>query len=390
MRLLQRHRPLPATRWARVAAAVLCITFAAGGTEEVVAKDTWQPLLSKPLPDPYVFQDEGFCYITGTAMHGFRGPTLTRDAMKPFELSIDYGDLGGPFQHWGFKFYRDTEGAYHGYATVHFGHFHTAVAHYLPQPGRVWKPGQPITAWKVDKVLVGDREGKSGFAYDVEIEHDEDGRLWLIHNYSAALGQNVHIRAQRMIDPATPDPELPPRDILVPEGYGSEDRNPGFIQITEGTNLARVQGKWVLLYSVGDFALYDGRSNYKLGVAYSGTLIPPPGRMYQKVIIDDPENHWRSEGKGGREVCYLLQSQVREWPNYCEDFVRGPGLGNLVMADGKTWLVFHGYQPGTDNPGAHERHVWKLPLQVDITPAAPMQHWLRAVLPDAAARNAGE
>jgi len=184
-----------------------------------------------------------------------------------------------------------------------------------------------------------------------------------------------------MLDCTTPDPSFEPRVILSPEGYRSEDRNPGFIQLTEATNIARVQGTYVLLYSVGDFVLYDDHSNYKLGVATSDVLIPPEGQSYAKVLLPDPDNLWGNEGKQGQEICYVLQSEKPAWPNYCADSVVGPGLGNIVEVEGRYWLIFHGYLPGEQWADASARQTWKLPLDIDIRPDRSRRDWIKALLP---------
>jgi hypothetical protein len=355
----------------------------------VVRGDAWAPLLGRPLPDPYVFGDEGYYYITGTAPYGYCGTKLDPEVLQPFAIAIDFGDLGGPYQHWGFKYYRHADGAYHAYATVHFGGFVTAVAHLTPGAGAAWRPGAPITAWRVDRLLVGDRHGERGLAYDAEFLRDTDGQFYLLYNFSEARHSDVHIMAQRMLDPATPDPSFRPRRILSPEGYRSEDRNPGYIQIVEATNVARVQGTHVLLYSVGDFMLHEGRSNYKLGVAFSDTLIPPEGEAYAKALAPDRAGVWGPQDKGGQEVCYLLQSQHAAWRNYCAGQVIGPGLGNIVEADGQHWLVFHGYRPGEREDGPHERYAWKLPLRIEVRPGTPRCEWIRPVLPGAAGTARG-
>jgi hypothetical protein len=176
-----------------------------------------------------------------------------------------------------------------------------------------------------------------------------------------------------MLDPATIDPDFEPRAILSPEGLRSEHRNPGYIQILEATHIHRIGGKYVLLYSAGDFD--DG--NYKIGVAYSDTLIPPEGQTYQKALIADPGGVWGNPERED-EVCYLLQSQTPAWPNYCGHLVNGPGIGNLVeKPDGGYDLIFHGRMPGLRRLHGQGRYVWRMPLEVDIRDDRPMHEWIR-------------
>jgi len=250
-----------------------------------------------------------------------------------------------------------------------------------PADGQTWAAGQPITQWHIDKLLVGDPEGKSGLAYDQNMVRDDDGQLYLLYNFAEARHHDVHIMAQRMLDPVTPDPSFAARKILSPEGFRSEDRNPDYIQIVEATNIAKVQDQYVLLYSVGDFALQDGTSNYKLGIAFSDTLVPSEGSTYRKIEIPDPGNIWGNENMGGVEIGYLLQSEQPSWPNYSAEFVVGPGLGNILHLDGQYWLVFHGYRPDDHNVSANMRYTWKMPLDIDVRGDRPMQEWIRPIWP---------
>ncbi len=336
-----------------------------------------QPVLDDPLPDPYVFRLDGEWAIFGTSGIFFHGPALQPVAMKRDALQLSYDNPADQPQSgiWGFVPYRDKSGAWHGYATLHYGGFRTVVAHFLPAAGERWLPGRPISRWRFDKVLVGDAASGKTSAYESKIVTDEGGRLYLVYSASAAHGKDVHIWAQRLLGPGTLDPSWPPRALLNPDGYRSEDRNPGYIQIVEGASIAKVGSTYVLLYSVGDFAL----NNYKLGVAYSDTLIPPPGQTYRKVLIPDPQNIWKNTGKTN-EICYLLQSEQPGWPNYCRPLVSGPGLGNLVTEDGSDWLVFHAYKPDAEPHNPQQRYVWKLPLKMTLDRLRPMEDWLRPEL----------
>ena len=180
--------------------------------------------------------------------------------------------------------------------------------------------------------------------------------------------------ARRMLDPSHLDPAFPEQVLLAPEGYRSEDRNPGFIQLVEAASISRIGEEWVMLYSVGDFS----ERNYKLGVAYSDTLIPPPGETYRKVLIPDEKDLWKS-GKG-KEICYLLQSEHEDWPNYCGDRVIGPGSGCIVLSERRPHLVFHGYDPEEFKRGRAERRLWSVALDIAIGRARPVEDWIRPVL----------
>jgi hypothetical protein len=294
--------------------------------------------------------------------------------MKREELQLFYDDPAArPAQGiWGFVPYQHRDGSWHGYATLHYGGFRTAIAHFLPEAGAIWRTGEPIARWRFDKILVGDLAAGKATAYESKMVTDETGALYLICSASSAAGRNVHILAQRMLDPGRIDPRWAPRPLLDPEGYRSEDRNPGYIQIVEGANVTKIGSKYVLLYSVGDFSL----NNYKLGVAYSDRLVPSPGRTYRKVLIPDAGNVWGNAGRTN-EVCYLLQSEQSDWPNYCRELVSGPGLGNIVAIGRDYWLVFHGYKAGDKDHDARNRYVWALRLKVNMDERRPMQEWIR-------------
>jgi len=342
-----------------------------------------EPLLSGPLPDPHVFHDGDQYYIFGTGTHFYHGAALEPEAMVRDELELDFREEGGPYQIWAFKPYVHSDGSHHAYVTIHYGFFVTAVAHFVPQDGETWEPGHPVRRWRLNRVLVGDRSGEGPMAYDPKALRDDHGRLYLFYAYSKQRHSDVQLYAQAMIDPGTPDTAAAPRLVLAPEGYRSEDRNPGFIQLVEAANIVRWDDTYLLLYSVGDFALREGEpSNYKIGLAYSDQLIPPSGQTYRKILLPDPENLWDNDSRDD-EVGYLLQSQHATWPNYCRDWVQGPGVGNIVRLDDGPWLVFHGYRPDAEHAGADQRYVWKAPLDIAIDRDRAPQDWVRVRLPEA-------
>ena len=150
------------------------------------------------------------------------------------------------------------------------------MAHFLPEAGSVWKAGKPIAQWRFDRILVGNPAAGKTTAYESKIISD-DGRLYLV--YSASRH-----RKRTYLSWST---GCSIRAIWYRHGNPCAARagrlslggpKPGYIQIVEGTNFAKIGSKFILLYSVGDFAL----NNYKLGVAYSDRLIPPPGQTYRK------------------------------------------------------------------------------------------------------------
>jgi hypothetical protein len=326
-----------------------------------------------PCPDPYAYHDGVNWYIFGTgAEHYFlQGKALAPSEMRKVPFHLDYVDFTHPVAHiWGFSIYRHRDGSYHAYATLHLGHFRTVVGHFVPRVGESWSPGRPITRWRLDRVLVGDVERKDWYAYDAKVVADEGGALYLI--YVTRRGRDNHIMAQRLAAPDRVDLDEPPHTLLEPSGLRSEDRiEPGSMQLVEGPNIIRRQGQAILLYSVGDYHL----ASYKLGVAYSDRLIPPDGKRYRKVLRKDEHKVW-GEQPSPLEVVYVLQSQKKDWPNYCGELVVGPGVGSVILLDDGPWLLFHGYRPTDARRRPEDRFVFKLPLRIDIRGQAPSPDWL--------------
>jgi hypothetical protein len=333
-------------------------------------------LVSKvPLPDPQVLQIEGEWFVFGTGAKPFflRGDALAPDRMRSEELHLDFGDWPhAVHQVWGFTVYVHDDGAFHAYGTLHLGDFRTVVAHFAPAEGEKWAKGRPITKWKMTNVLLGDVAARQWNCYESKVVREGDGPLYLVHCANVSPTRN-EIRAQRMRGPAEIDRRFEAQTLLRPDGYRSEDRNaPGGLQLVEGASFSKVGGKWVLLYSVGDYA----QATYKLGVAYSDRLIPAPGEFYAKVLIPDPRRIWGNEGRAD-EIGYLLQSAQPDWPNFCGRDVAGPGLGSIVSDKAGSRLVFHGYKADDARRDPADRFVWQVPLRIAISDDKPMSEWIR-------------
>ena len=373
----------------RAAVHIVCLVgLLVGGLAVRSMCDDWRPVLPGALGDPEIYREDGYWYVYGTGWPCYVGTALSPNKMKRVDQQLDFGELGGPYEVWRFTVCKHTDGTYHAYVTIHYGGYRTGLAHLVPAEGQVWKPGEPVTKWVLaSEIVCGPDPNASSAGYDLEAVRDEDGTIYLLYVGGVPGRQGGRIMAQRMLDPYQVDRSFTPRPIMSPEGYRSEDRNPGYIQLVEGPRIAKMGGKYVLTYSVGDFRDYEGvPNNYKIGVAYSDVLIPPPGEEYRKPLIVDPDNVWgnmRWEGvREQAEVCYLMQSEVGSWPNYCAEWVRGPGHGSVVTVDGRPRLFFHGYPVGdAKREYASARWDWTLPLVVDIDEAKPMAEWLRVVLP---------
>ena len=330
-----------------------------------------------PLPDPYVIHDGADWYIFGTGAETFflQGKSLNPSDMRRVALELDYSGFSTPVRHiWGFIVYRHRDGTHHGYGTLHVGDFHTVIAHFRPKEGETWSPGKPITKWSFDRVMIGDVSRGDWNYYETKVVSDGDGTLYLV--FVAREGRNNVIVARRLRRPDAIDPRDPPHVLLRPAGRRSEDRDdPRGMQLVEGTSIFRFKGVYILLYSVGAF----DKTNYKLGVAFSNTLIPPAGQTYTKVTMPDVRNVWGNP-RPVDEIVYLMQSQRSDWPNYSGSMVVGPGLGSIVNYEGRLWLVFHGYKPDDSQRNPANRYVWRVPLGIEIRGRVPTAQWVRVKL----------
>jgi hypothetical protein len=330
--------------------------------------------------DPFVMPVGEDYFLFGTSSRCAHTRLFTPEDTTVMHLELDLAgeEQRGAYQVWSFRPYRHTDGSYHGYGSLHYGQFRTVVGHFSPAPGEVWTDSRPILRWRLDRILAGSLDAGQ-YAYDSNLVADEDGTLYLIYNAAfpeTGLAGGISILAQRMLDPATPDPAFAARALLSPQGLRSEDRNPGGMQLVEGVQLYHIQDQWVLLYSVGDF----DDANYKLGAAFSDTLLPPPGQTYRKILAPDPANVWGNPAPGD-EIRYLLQTEHPEWPNYCGEVINGPGIGNLVeVAPGSWILVFHARRPGVTRLHGQGRYVWKVPVRVNLAPETPLEERLVPLL----------
>ncbi len=195
-----------------VASLLLIVTLFSTNSPCPAQAAAWEPILDRPLADPFVYREGDYWYIFGTTPFGygkryaFAGKELSAEKMKRFEFHIDIGNPWRHFQVWGFKVYRHTDGTYHGYGAIHWGHYITEVVHFVPKPGQTWQPGKAIAEWKLDKKLVPYRGKRHPISYDQNLIRDTDGQLYLI--YAATVPrpdegrvQDIHIMARRMPDP---------------------------------------------------------------------------------------------------------------------------------------------------------------------------------------------
>jgi hypothetical protein len=331
--------------------------------------------------DPYVLKQDDAWYITSTYLVGrpmYMFKTTDWKTKTRLSLSIDLNQdyLRSHFNNntitpqgiWGFVPYRQPSGRWHAYGSVSIGGFNTFICHFKPLTSD-W----PITQWRLDKVLLGDLTSSP---YETKVYTDETGG-YLFYVDRLPDGNN-HVMVRKLRAPDEIDPAFQPRPVLSPEGLASEFRNGSAgMQLCEGTNITKLATKdgpkYVMLYAVGDFA----QNNYKLGVAYSNSLVPPIGKYYDKPKARDPAGIWGHPETPG-EIVYLLQSEKQNWPNFCASQVSGPGLGNLVSYLGACHLVFHAHDPGQTSGGGQGRWIWRCPIILSFK--KPMTEWLKPVL----------
>ncbi len=231
------------------------------------------------------------------------------------------------------------------------------------------------TAWVADTVLVGSLGQPAKANYDGKFFED-GGTLYLL--YSRRLSENpAHdgVVAQEMLS-ATQLASSPPITMLQPEvnngGFSAELFHPtdpsDQFKLVETGNVTKIAGKYVMAYSTGAF----NRSNYKAGVAWSDTFLPPAGKTYRKVVQYDPAGIWGQPGHF--EPLYLLQSQQTAWPNDVVAQVVAPGVPSIVKdGDGGYVLYFAGFAPSdatadptTGNFNASLRRPFYLRLNVIV------------------------
>ncbi len=297
-------------------------------------------------------------------------------------ITVDAGALRGPIAASGatltnfqnIDLFQDDAGGWHAAVTIgvhspaHPGHW-TVVAHAHPTQAAV--AGSAPSAWSADTVLAGSFTDPVEGNYDAKYVED-DGRLYLLYVTNAvpppALRNTIVI--QSMLSPT--QPASAPVTLLAPgDRYGpleSEFYAQTQAKLVEAPYIAKIGGKYALLYSTGAY-LTPG---YKAAVAWSDTLLPAGGAHYRKVLAPDPLGIWGAADRP--EVHYLVQSQTPRWPNFAGGQVIGPGVAAAVQGSGGAWwMFFNGFAPG-DMPigrsgqadGSHRR-----PFAVRLQTAVP-------------------
>ncbi len=270
------------------------------------------------------------------------------------------------------------------------GHWHAVLAIGVISPGqsRYWtvlvhahpteiglKDTVPL-AWSADTVLSGSFSTRVDGNYDGKYFED-GGKLYLLYvkNFVPVPALRNGIVIQPMQSPTQPGSEAPTTLLLPGDRFGplnSEWYGTTPAKLVEAPYIARIGGKYALIYSTGAYQ----QVGYKAGVAWSDTLMPEPGGRYRKVLQPDPQDLW-GEPPGRPEVRYLAQSQRPRWPNFTGGQVISPGVASAVQGPaGVWWLYFAGFNPDDRpllSPGvanAQFRRPYFLRLLTAVPPGA--------------------
>jgi hypothetical protein len=249
----------------------------------------------------------------------------------------------------------------------------TVIVHASPVGGTT---DEVPTSWIADTLLVGSYDTSNPANYCGKYV-ENGGQLYLTYSDRLSPEPNATngIVAQPMIsatEPAGTDPTVlihpEPGDGLKSELFFGLTQPPNF-RITETGNVVRIGDIYVMTYSAGAF----DRDTYKTGLAFSDTLLPVPGSIYQKLFQVDSDGVWGSPG--ATEVRYLLQAQQPNWPNYVAGQVLAPGVPSIRQV-GDDWYLFFAAYDHDDAPvvsgnyDASYRRPYFMRLQVAIPPGA--------------------
>ncbi len=242
--------------------------------------------------------------------------------------------------------FQADDGSWHAVVAIGVNHstttnYWTVLVHASPV-GATSADTMPL-AWRADTVLSGSFSTRVDGNYDGKF-YQEGGQLYLLYvkNFVPEPALRNGIVIQEMISPTQVAPSAPvtllqtglTSDTLTSENYANTPA-----KLVEAPFIARIEGKYALFYATGAYREAD----YKVGVAWSDTLLPAAGGRYRKVVQADPTNIW---GSGANEVRYLLQSHRSAWPNYTANTVFSPGVPSVAQSPSSAWtLFFAAYQP---------------------------------------------
>lgn len=242
--------------------------------------------------------------------------------------------------------YRDEAGAWHAVLAVGVNNaahpdYWTVLVH--ARPAGVIKSGALPLAWSADTILSGSFSTPEDGNYDGKYVRDH-GRLYLLYvkNFVAKPALRNGAVLQPMRSPTEPG-MTPAVTLLRPdEAFESERYGRSRAKLVEAPYIATVGGKYALIYSTGAYR----EAGYKVGVAWSDTLLPAKGGSYRKVAVAP---NLAGVGAGRHDIHYLLQSQDPCSGNFTGDRVISPGVASLVRDDRGWAMLFAGFDPG-DRP----------------------------------------
>lgn len=237
------------------------------------------------------------------------------------------------------------------------------------------------TQWTCDSVLVGSFSQSYPGNYGAKYFED-GGKLYLVYVARVSTQPSENGVVAQLMESPTQLASSAPVVLLKPTdsdgGYNSEyaqiQHSTDTFKLTETGNITVVDGKYVMGYSVG----YYDEPDYKAGLAFSDTFLPPSGSYYKKMLKLDTAGVWGQAGHP--EVQYILQSQQSEWPNYVASQVLAPGVPSVEQDENGNWhLFFAGYAPSDAPPsptkgaghydGTHRRPFY-IDLEVNIPAGA--------------------
>lgn len=314
---------------------------------------------SDPFPvQPWITGDTKFFYGTKGNILSGKGPVRENSFSLSGKINISSGILAPYLKdsgikvkgYWAKNVFRDKNSNWHMVVSARIkkgAEKWTTLVHLKPTTDEKWVEANPITHWTVDRMLVGSpmEPQLANYAGKYYIDGTD---LWLIYVRRTPGTKKNGIYAQKMINFKAIDKSTPPRLLLGPGCcFNSEYRNGTTgLKLIETGNLVKIKNKYILAYTVGDYA----DDNYKLGIAFSDRFLGP----YKKILKRDEDNIW-GNGAGEPEVEYLLQAQKPRWPHYIRDQVKAPGVPSLNQDKSGNWyLFFAGYNPSEPFTAKHK------------------------------------
>ena len=347
----------------------------------------------KLVENPHVFRTARRVYLLGSDRNIYESISLknfSKGQYTKHQLKLDMtqpdvapkgiGQIPNDVDLWSLAPYRDGQGQYHLYATIHIGNFKTAIAYFVPSnPSQIWEGDKPILNWRFSKLILGDFVNNT-FHYDFKaIEDPATGKLYGVYTNQVNKENNVYIANM-------PSPDRVAGILSTTKGgqFKTEFAWSGTLPLLEGANIHFINGKYVMVYTTGSFFA----NNYKIGLAYSDRFTGP----YEKVIVNDHQQLWGEAGE--KAIAYLVQNEKPEAKNYLGNYVNAPGIGNIDYEDGQFYLVFHGNllteptkecQPGrwhipkqgTSCYNPAKRRAFRVALEIGKTFLGPKSEWIQ-------------